>query len=75
MAVGNNSERPYFYEMVGTATVALKLVLTDYFSVKENYRNGRNTPSLIFENLKPVEIIKKSFEHHLNILKVVEMIF
>ena len=34
-------------------------------------RNGRNTPTLIFENLKPVEIIKKSFQHHLNILKVV----
>jgi hypothetical protein len=25
--------------------------------------------SLIFENLKPVEIIKKSFQHHFNILK------
>ena len=26
---------------------------------------------LIFENLKPVKVIKKSFEHHLNILKKV----
>ena len=38
---------------------------------KDSYRNGQNTPPLIFENLKPVEIIKKSFEHHLNILKFV----
>jgi hypothetical protein len=36
---------------------------------KDSYRNERNTPPLIFENLKPVEIIKKSFEQHLNILK------
>jgi len=37
--------------------------------VKDSYRNGRNTPPLILENLKPIEIIKKSFQHHLNILR------
>ena len=36
-----------------------------------SYRNGWNTEALIFENLKTVEIIKKSFEHHLNILKYI----
>ena len=36
---------------------------------RTSYRNGRNTESLIYENLKPVEIIKKIFQHHLNILK------
>ena len=30
-----------------------------------------NTEAMIFENLKSVEIIKKSFQHHLNISKVV----
>ena len=34
-----------------------------------SYRNGWNTEALIFENLKPVEITKKIFQHHLNILK------
>ena len=36
---------------------------------KDSYRNGRITPPLILENLEPVEIIKKLFQHHLNILK------
>ena len=31
--------------------------------VKDSYRNRQNTTTLIFENLEPVEIIKKSFEH------------
>ena len=31
-----------------------------------SYRNGWNTEALIFENLKPVEITKKLFQHHLN---------
>ena len=34
-----------------------------------SYRNGWNTEALIFENLKPVEITKKLFQHHLNILE------
>jgi hypothetical protein len=42
---------------------------SEYIMSRTSYRNGRNTEALIFENLKPVEIIKKSFEHHLNILK------
>ena len=28
---------------------------------KDSYRNEQNTPTLIFENLKPVEISKKYF--------------
>ena len=36
-----------------------------------SYRNGWNTEALIFENLKPVEITKKLFQHHLNTLKKV----
>ena len=47
------------------------LGLVSAYMYKESYRNGQNTPTLMFENLKPVEITKKSFEHHLNILKVV----
>ena len=32
--------------------------------LKDSYRCGRTTPTLIFENLKPVEIsILTSFEH------------
>ena len=31
---------------------------------KDSYRHGRNTPTLIFENLKPVEVSK----NHLNII-------
>ena len=38
--------------------------------LKDSYRNGRNTPTLTFENLKPLEIIKKSFQHNFNIFKV-----
>ena len=34
-----------------------------------SYRNGWNTEALIFENLKPVEITKKLFQYHLNLLK------
>ena len=36
---------------------------------RTSYRNGRNTEALIIENLEPVEITKKLFQHHLNILK------
>ena len=38
-------------------------------SSRTSYRNGRNTEALIIENLEPVEITKKLFQHHLNILK------
>ena len=38
--------------------------------LKDSYRNGRNIPTLTFENLKPLEIIKKSFQHIFNIFKV-----
>ena len=47
----------------------VKTELTDDTGVftypRTSYRNGRNTDALVFENLKPVEIIKKSFQHHL----------
>ena len=36
---------------------------------RTSYRNGRNTEALIIENLEPVEITKKLFQHHLNIFK------
>ena len=51
--------------------VELELIVNLFFVdlVKDSCRKGRNTPPLILENLKPVEIIKKSFQHHLNILK------
>jgi hypothetical protein len=55
----------FFQEFIGNA-YKQQLHLT-----KDSYRNGRNTPTLIFENLKPVEIIKKLFQYHLNILKVI----
>ena len=61
----------------------LEVLLSAYFSnaksifredlrfnkTRTSYRNGRNIEALIFENLKPVEITKKLFQHHLNILK------
>jgi hypothetical protein len=37
----------------------------DLYLSKDSYRYGRNTPTLIFENLKSVEISK----NHLNIHK------
>ena len=37
-------------------------MLTPINLVKDSYMNGRNTPTLIFEKLKPVEKFKKSFE-------------
>ena len=37
---------------------------------RTSYRNGRNTEALIIENLEPVEVTKKLFQHHLNILKM-----
>ena len=37
------------------------------FYPKISNRNGWNTKALIFENLKPVEITKKLFQHHMNI--------
>ena len=37
--------------------------------IRTSYRNERNTEALIIENLEPVEITKKLFQHHLNILK------
>ena len=38
-------------------------------NTRTSYRNGRNTEALIIENLEPVEITKKLFQHHLNILR------
>ena len=48
-------------------TLKNKTAQSKYITLyKDSYRNGRNTPPLIFENLKPVEnqkIISTSFEH------------
>ena len=41
-------------------------------NARTSYRNGRNTEALIFENLEPVEITKRLFQHHLNILKCIK---
>jgi hypothetical protein len=53
-------------QMMANAHFGTRLTLC----ARTSYRNGRNTKALIFENFKPVEIIKKSFQHHLNILKM-----
>ena len=47
------------------------LVVHVVHNARISYRNGWNTEALIFENLKPVEITKKLFQHHLNTLKKV----
>ena len=44
-------------------------IWTKFTSTRISYRNGWNTEALIFENLKPVEITKTLFQHHLNTLK------
>ena len=36
---------------------------------KDKLQEWRHNEALIFENVKPVEITKKLFQHHLNILK------
>ena len=41
------------------------------YLIKDSYRYGRNTPTLIFENLKPVEISKNHFNIIWTSLKVV----
>ena len=54
-----------------------RLIIPETIQVKNGYfiqgqlQEWTEHPPLIFENLKPVEIIKKSFQHHLNILKIV----
>ena len=40
-----------------------------FANARISYRNRWNTEALIFENLEPVEITKKLFQHHLNTLK------
>ena len=39
----------------------LKVSFPTIYLVKDSYRNGRNTPPTLIQNLKPVEISKNHF--------------
>jgi hypothetical protein len=59
------------FEVIKLKTCSLfhEKLFIQKLKARTSYRNGRNTEVLIFENLEPVEITKKLFQHHLNILK------
>ena len=66
-----------FWKYIALCIIYIFYTPLDIFSIftlssysRISYSNGWNTTeALIFENLKPVEITKKLFQHHLNILK------